>query len=124
MKSWVVYFVVAPVVIIGLLVWLFGFGGYDQWRYGSHYIESRTAAWQDVIARELPIGSSSAQIKEWARRRSLVMYPASGKKDVEIVVETIPWHQVVCKEWKIIAEINMKDDFSVGERVVSMGACL
>ena len=124
MKSWTVYFVIAPLVFIVLLVWLFGLGGYDRWRYGPHYIESRTAAWQGVIASELPIGSSNAQIEEWARRHSFVLYQENGKKDFEIVLETIPWHQVVCTEWKIIAEINMNGDWLAGEKVVSMGACL
>jgi hypothetical protein len=123
-KTWIIYFVVGPLAIIALVVWLFGFGGYDQWRYGAHYIESSTAFWQEVVARELPLGSSGTRIREWAQGRSLEVYAAPDGKALEIVVQTIPWHQVVCREWKIIAEITMDKDASAGERVVSMGACL
>jgi hypothetical protein len=77
-----------------------------------------------MVARELPVGSLDARIRQWARGRSFVTYQAHADKDLEIVVETIPWHQVVCSEWKIIAEIKMKDDVSVDQRIVSMGACL
>lgn len=109
---------------IGLLIWLFPAGGYDLMRYGKHYIEARTQQWAGVVASEIPVGSSRAWIQAWADKRSFVTYQTQDRKTVEIVVETIPWHQIVCTQWKIIAEISMESETSVGERVVSMGACL
>jgi len=118
------YPVIVIVLAVGLLIWLFAAGGYDSIFYGESFIAKRKSAWQAALSHELPLGSTRPQIQEWAGQHSFTIHEAPDKHTLEIVVQTIPYHQIVCKDWKIIAEIGMEGAKSVREDVVSMGACL
>src|ERR1700761_4947205 len=125
MKVWFVYLVLAPIALIALCSWLFVFGGYDVLLHGRlHYVEDRRSLWQGIVARELPVGTPIDQVRKWADGRSFKVYRAPKSNTLEILIETIPWHQLVCKEWKVIAEIEIEKEAAAGERVVSMGAGL
>jgi len=91
---------------------------------GESFIAEHKSGWKAAVTKELPLGSTRLQIQAWADQHSFTIYETPDKHTLEIVVQTIPYHQIVCKDWKIIAEIGMEDGKSIREDVVSMGACL
>jgi hypothetical protein len=91
---------------------------------GEAYIAQRKSVWKAAVMTAIPPGSTGPQIREWAKQHSFTVYEAPDKRTLEIVVQKIPYRQIVCTDWKIIAEIWMEDAKSIREDVVSMGACL
>jgi hypothetical protein len=124
MKNSGCYLAIMIFSTVGLFIWLFGAGGYDSIFYGESYIAQRKSVWKAAVMTAIPLGSTRPQIQEWAEQHSFSVYEAPDKRTLEIVVQKIPYHQIVCSDWKIIAEIWMKDAKAIREDVVSMGACL
>lgn len=89
---------------------------------------ARAASWQQRLDRELPPGSTRAQVMAWAEAQDI--HPVDGRPDrkIHMIFESVPEPKALiqlCRDWSISASIAMDaTGRSVRNNVQTFGNCL
>ena len=109
--------------IIGLLIFLC----LASCKQDTSELDSRVEYWNHSLSRELPLGSSTEQIKHWAKSHKVEFLFLPEQHQFYANVERVPVKGIrfPCGEWNIIIQVTVDSSgHSAKNEIHQVGGCV
>lgn len=97
-------------------------------RTGGVDVAAKRAHWEQIIYKEIPLGSTRSEIEAWGKTRGLVFEDTAKLKDMPLTlfaeIERAPADGVACKHWQFSVMITLgPEGKSTEQHISAAGTC-